>query len=48
MGLLFVDVAIFAINLYFAIANRGTVLGWLATAIVLFYVWVVIKSIREI
>jgi hypothetical protein len=48
MGFLFVDVAVFAMNLYFAIVHRGTVLGWLATAIVFFYVWVVIKSIREI
>ena len=47
MGFLFVDVSIFAINLYFAIANRGTILGWLSTAIVLFYVWLVIQALRE-
>ena len=46
MGFLFVDVSIFAINLYFAIVNRGTILGWLSTAIVLFYVWLMVKALR--
>jgi len=47
MGLLFVDVAVFAMNLYFAIVNRGTVWGWISTAIVLFYVWMIFKAIKE-
>ena len=48
MGLLFIDIAIFAMNIYFAVVNRGTILGWLSTAIVLFYVWMFVKSFREI
>lgn len=47
MGALFIDIAIFTINLYFAIANRGTVWGWISTAVVLFYVWLIVKAIKE-
>jgi hypothetical protein len=48
MGALFIDLAVFGMNLYFAIAERGTILGWLATCIVLFYIWMFTKAIREI
>jgi len=47
MGMLFLDIAIFAINVYFAVVNRGTFLGWVSAAIVLFYVWMILKAIRE-
>ena len=43
----FIDLIILAINIYFAVVNRGTVWGWISTAIVLFYVWIMLKAIRE-
>ena len=48
MFALYIDIAVFSMNIYFAIANRGTIWGWLATAVVLFYVWMFVKLFREI
>ena len=43
----FIDLIILLLNIYFAIVNRGTIWGWISTAIVLFYVWIMVKAIRE-
>ena len=42
-----IDLLILALNVYFAIVNRGTIWGWISTGIVLFYVWIMVKAIRE-
>lgn len=42
-----IDLFILLINVYFAVVNRGTVWGWISTAIVFFYVWIMLKAIRE-
>ena len=42
-----IDLLILALNVYFAIVNRGTIWGWLATAFALFYIWLIIKAIKE-
>jgi hypothetical protein len=44
----FIDLFIFLINIYFAIVNRGTLWGAISTLIVIFYVWLLIKTIREV
>ena len=43
----YVDFLILALNVYIAIDNRGTAWGWLATAFALFYIWLIIKAIKE-
>jgi len=42
-----IDLLVLALNIYFAVVNRGTVWGWISTAIVLFYVWILLKAVRE-
>ena len=42
-----IDSLVLGLNIYFAIANRGTVWGWISTAIVLFYVYILVKAARE-
>ena len=42
-----IDLFILLINIYFAVVNRGTIWGWLSTAIVLFYIWIFVKTLRE-
>ena len=48
MGMLFLDLAVFAINIWSAVVNRGTIIGWISTAIVVWFVFVGIKAIREV
>ena len=43
----FIDLAILLLNVYFAVVNRGTFWGWLATAFAIFHIWFIIKAIRE-
>ena len=43
----YIDFLILALNIYVAVDNRGTAWGWLATAFALFYIWLIIKAIRE-
>jgi hypothetical protein len=45
---LFIDLAIFALNIYIAVAQRGTIWGWIATAIVCWMVFVTVKMLKEI
>ena len=42
-----IDLLVLALSIYFAVVNRGTVWGWISTAIVLFYVWILLKAARE-
>ena len=42
-----IDLLVLALNIYFAVVNRGTVWGWISTVIVLFYVWILLKAARE-
>ena len=44
----FIDLIILAINIYFAVVNRGTVWGWISTAIVCWMVFVTVKMLKEI
>jgi len=48
MGMLFVDIALFVINIWNAIANRGTIWGWLSVLFIFWQVYMTIKVIREI
>lgn len=42
-----IDLLIFGVNAYFAIALRGTVPGWVLTFVAIFYAAYIIKYIRE-
>ena len=42
-----IDLVLFGINAYFAIALRGTVSGWVLTFVCVFYAAYIIKYIRE-
>ena len=48
MGLLLLDVAIFGVNIWNAIVNRGTIWGWLSVLFIFWQVYMAIKVIREI
>jgi len=43
----YIDLLILALNIYIAVVNRGTIWGWLSTAFALFYIWLIIKAIKE-
>lgn len=45
---LLIDLAILAFNIYIAVTQRGTVWGWIATAIVCWMVFSAIKMLKEI
>ncbi len=45
---LMIDLAVFVLNIYIAITQRGTVWGWIATAIVCWMVFVTVKMLKEI
>ena len=42
-----VDLIVLFLNIYFAVVNRGTIWGWISAAIVLFYVWMIVRAIKE-
>ena len=42
------DIALLILNIFFALMNRGTVWGWLATAFVFWQVWILIKFVKNI
>jgi D-alanyl-lipoteichoic acid acyltransferase DltB (MBOAT superfamily) len=48
MGMIFLEIAIFALNIWNAIANRGTIWGWLSVLFIFWQVYMTIKVIREI
>ena len=45
---LFIDLAVFLLNIYVAFTQRGTIWGWIATAIVCWMVFVTVKALKEI
>ena len=45
---LFIDLFVFLLNIYIAITQRGTIWGWVATAIVCWMVFVTVKMLKEI
>jgi len=42
-----IDLFVLLFCIHFAVAERGTVWGWISTAAVLFYVFILIKELRE-
>jgi len=42
------DLALFALNIYFAITERGTWIGWFCTAFVIWQVYRTVQMIRAI
>lgn len=45
---LLLDLAVFALNIYIAVTQRGTIWGWIATAIVCWMVFTTVKALKEI
>lgn len=45
---LMIDLAVFALNIYIAVTQRGTMWGWIATGIVCWMVFVTVKMLKEI
>ena len=45
---LLIDLAFFILNIYIAITQRGTIWGWLATALICWMVFVTVKALKEI
>lgn len=45
---LLLDLAVFALNIYIAVTQRGTIWGWIATAIVCWMVFFTVKALKEI
>lgn len=43
----FLDILLLIVNTVVAFLNRGTIWGWLATAFVLYQVYVLVKFIKE-
>jgi len=42
------DVLIFLLNIYIGFAYRGTLWGWIATAIVCWFVFNAVRSIKDL
>ena len=47
MGYFLIDLALFAINLYSAVMFRGSIWGWMSTAIVIWIAFTWVKMIRN-
>lgn len=47
MGILILELGIFALNIWNAIVNRGTIWGWISVAIICWYVYTTVKTINE-
>ena len=45
---LMIDLLVFALNIYIAITQRGTIWGWIATGIICWMVFVTVKALKEI
>jgi hypothetical protein len=48
MGFLLLEIAFFAINIWNAIANRGTILAWISVLFIFWQVYAAIKLIKEV
>jgi hypothetical protein len=42
-----IDLALFGLNAYLAISNRGTVTGWVLTVVCILYAIYIVKYIRQ-
>jgi D-alanyl-lipoteichoic acid acyltransferase DltB (MBOAT superfamily) len=47
MGMLFLELALFVLNIWNAIVNRGTIWGWLSVLFIFWQVYMTIKAIKE-
>lgn len=47
MSVFFIEIAVFILNIWNGIVNRGTIWGWLSTTFIIWQVYSAVKAIKE-